>query len=335
MPDLLSHPEEILCRISHFVHHQTIIDWACTCKVLSRCSLKALKAQSELRLVHDLHPITIPSLLRDAAFDPEVLCYVRSLDFWRQRETFGQWKSPQFNKRNPYHKKTEKSRNWPGKHHDDSYLDGIFYDDEELKRYRRIFSKFLHLEEPLVDKWMKALQSGSDEPLKLLLMVTSPMLTQLTIVKDDRWNSEGKRYPFTILADVLQALAPLPYPEWLCFQHLKRVSFGYSTEPRYAEDDSFHNSTLIAPLFLLPAIETIQFNRIYIDEADDLDSNPYACERALNRSTCQKLICKWPMIIGCCSRVQTLSLQPYSQRLLDNLGDNRPVHSHNALLASP
>lgn len=84
MPDLLSLPEELFCRISRFVHPQTVVDWACTCKVLSRCSLQALERhkqrRSEFRVVHDRNPLNIPSLLRDSLYEPELLWYVRSLD---------------------------------------------------------------------------------------------------------------------------------------------------------------------------------------------------------------------------------------------------------------
>lgn len=92
MPDLFSLPKQLLCKISDFVHPQNVIDWACTNKIISRCSFKALEKHSQrasdLRVVHDRNPITIPSLLRSSFSDPELLWYVRSLDIWDLREKF-------------------------------------------------------------------------------------------------------------------------------------------------------------------------------------------------------------------------------------------------------
>ena len=77
MPNLFSLPEELFCKISDFVHPQNVIDWACTSKTLSRCSFKALEKHnqraSDLRVIHDRNPITIPSLLRNSLSDPELL----------------------------------------------------------------------------------------------------------------------------------------------------------------------------------------------------------------------------------------------------------------------
>ena len=131
MPGLLSLPEELFCRISDFVHPQTVIDWACTCKVLYRCSLQALNThkqrRSEFRVVHGRNPITIPSLLRSTLSEPEILWHVRSLDVWDLREKFEEWKSPVFTERNPYDWETEEFLKWPEKHHDYSHLDTTFY----------------------------------------------------------------------------------------------------------------------------------------------------------------------------------------------------------------
>ena len=283
MPNLLSLPEELFCLISNFVHPQTIVDWACSCKVLSRCSFNALKShkqrQSELRLVYDISLMTILSLLRDASFNPEILWYVQTLDLWNHREDFDEWKNLHFVGGNPYHEEMEESIVWPEKHEDYSYLDETFYDDEELTRYRSILSGRLHLEEPLIDEWMKQLYRGSDEPLKLLLIATSPTLTQVTFVRYRGWPAEGKSHPFRMLASMLRTLAPLPSPEWPCFQNLKTVSVGYRLVIDLG-DDFTPQSSFIAPLLLLPAIETLQLNLLDTADSDRRgpDSSPYVCE---------------------------------------------------------
>lgn len=312
MPDLLSLPEELLCKISGVVHPQTVIDWACTRKVLSRCSLQALKAykqhRSELRVVHDRNPITIPSLLRSSLSDPENLWYVRSLDLWELRENFQEWKSPIFLQGNPraelYDWDSEDFLDWPEKHHDYSHLDTTFYTDEELERYRGIFVNFLHLREPLVEKWMGRLRSGSDEPQKVLLMAMSPRLNKATFVEYDSWQSVIRSHPFRLLASTLRALAPLPSPQWPCFQNVKTVFVGQYTELRHPHDAFYPHSRVIAPLFLLPAIEELHLH-LLMGEENDLDSDleneeedgdedpkPYVWEWETGRSSCKKLSCE-------------------------------------------
>ena len=217
MPDLSSLPEELFCRISSFMHPETIIDWACTCKVLSRCSLQALRThkqrRSELRVIHDRNPITIPSVLRSSLSEPEILWYIRSLDIWDLRENFQEWKSPQFIPRNPYDRGTEQFLNWPEKYLDYSHLDTTFYNDEELERYGNILSELLRLEVPSVDKWMDRLRSGSDEPLKVLLIAMSPMLTKATFVEYYSGLKQERSHPFRLLSTTLRALAPLQSSE--------------------------------------------------------------------------------------------------------------------------
>lgn len=308
MSQLSSLPEELLCKISGFVHPQTIIDWACTCKVHSRCSLKALKVhrqrQPEFRVVHDRNPITIPSLLRTSLSEPEICWYVRSLDVWDLRESFGKWKSPFFAKGNPYYGEGEKYLNWPEKHHDYSHLDTTFYNDEELERFRSILSGLLRLKQSLVDKWMDRLQSGSDEPLKVLLMAMSPRLNKATFINYDRRQSRAVGHPLRMLSSTLRALAPLRPLQWPCFQNLKTVYVGHYTELRHHLGTFCTHPSVIAPLFLLPAIEDLHFNLSLRDETvresdrenDEeyaQDFKPYIWGWEKGRSSCQKLACEW------------------------------------------
>lgn len=313
MSRLSSLPEELLCQISGFVHPQTIIDWACTCKVHSRCSLKALKLhrqrQADFRVVHDRNPITIPSLLQTNLSEPEILWYVRSLDVWESREKFVNWKSPVLLVRNPFYRGeiTEKYLNWPENHHEYSHLDNTFYNDEELERFHSILSGLLRLKHSLVDKWMDRLQSGSDEPLKVLLMAISPRLSKVTFINYGHPRLEG--HPLRMLSSTLRALAPLRPLEWPCFQNLKTVYVGHRTELRDTHR-TFTHSGIVAPFFLLPAIEDLYFHlssrdefvREFDRENDEeysqdgepyIYGKPYIWEWEKGRSSCQKLACEW------------------------------------------
>lgn len=308
MPDLLSLPEELLCKISDFVHPQTAIDWACASKILSRCSLQALEMHrqraSDLRVVHDRNPITVPSLLRSSLSDPELLCYVRSLDIWELREKFEEWKSPSFIEGNPGVElddwNSDEFLDWPEKHHDYSHLNTTFYNEEELERYSGMLSEILHLKESLVEKWMERLRSGSDEPHKVLLMAMSPRLKKATFVEYDSWQSEERSHPFRLLSSTLRALAPLPSPQWPCFQNLKTVTVGHDTELRHPHDAYYPHSGVIAPIFLLPVLEELHLNLLMReqthldsgsenDDEDDENPKPYVWEWETARSSCQKL----------------------------------------------
>ena len=218
MPDLLSLPEDLLSKISHFVHPHNLIDWACISNILSRCSLRPCKKyrqrRSDLRVVHDRNPITIPSLLRSGLFEPEILWYVRSLDIWDLRENFEEWKSSRLSNMNPiWVCESDEFLSWPEKHHDYSHLDTTFYADEELERYRNIPSDLLHLKGPLVDRWMERLRTGSDESPKVLLMAMSPRLKKAAFVEYDCWQSGRKTHPFRLLASTLRRLPSVGDPQ--------------------------------------------------------------------------------------------------------------------------
>ena len=311
MSHLLSLPEELLCQISGFLDPQNVIDWACTSKVLSRCSLQALKyheqRQSDLRVVHDRNPIVIPSLLRSSLSHPEILWYVQSLDVWELREKFEEWKSPIFIQGNPLAEfddwNSDEFLDWPEKHHDYSHLDTTFYNDEELDHYSERLSKFLHLKDSVVKKWMLRLRSGSDELHKVLLMALSPRLKRVTFVEYDSWQTVLKSHPLRLLSSTLRALAPLPSPQWLCFQNLKIVTVGLDTELRHPHDAYYPHSRVVAPLFLLPVLEELYLNLLMgegndpdsdleNDDEDDENSKPYIWEWETARSSCQKLTCK-------------------------------------------
>lgn len=297
MPKLSSLPEELLCKISHFVHPGTVVSWAGTCKVLWRCSVKTLEAHrkrwSELHVVHDCNPITIPSLLRNTLSEPDILWYVRSFDIWDVRENFEEWKSPRL-RAYSYFSSNKEFLKWLEKHHDYSHLDATFYTDEELERYRNMLSNLLRFQQPLIDQWMERLRSGSDEAQKVLLIAMSPRLKKATIVCWRSWDTEERSRPFRMLASILRSLASLPSPQWPYFQNLKTVFVGHYT-PLTAMDEYYHPDRVIAPLFLLPAVQKLHLNSLKQEQTDGNDGEipePYIWEWEKGRSSCQELTCK-------------------------------------------
>ena len=150
---------------------------------------------------------------------------------------------------------------------------------------------------------MERLRTGSDEPPKVLLMAMSPRLKKATFVEYDCWQSGRKTHPFRLLASTLRALAPFPGPQWPCFQNLKIVFVGHHFELRHPHDAYYPHSYVIAPLFLLPALEELHLGLLIGNEHDpefDLGNDdedgenpePYIWEWETARSSCQKLTCK-------------------------------------------
>lgn len=166
-----------------------------------------------------------------------------------------------------------------------------------------MLSNFLHLKEHLIDIWMERLQSGNDEPQKVLLMAVSPKLEKATFVEYDSWESERRSHPLRLLASTLRALAPLPSPQWPCFQNLKTVIVGHDTKLRPPTAAYCPHVRVVAPLFLLPALEELHLNLVMGEEArlvpdgddddeDDEIPEPYVWQWETARSSCQKLTCK-------------------------------------------
>lgn len=183
------------------------------------------------------------------------------------RERFEEWKSPRLNKILHYSSKRV-FLDWPEGHHDCSHLDATFYADEELERYSSMLSEVIPFKQPLVNEWMENLRSGSDEPLKVLIMAMSRELKKVTIVCwNSKYNGPGRSRPFRMLASMLRALAPLSPPQWPYFEHLKKIYVGLCTPITWA-DNCYHPIRVDAPLFLLPAMEYLHLNGVH-DRKED------------------------------------------------------------------
>ena len=235
--------------------------------------------------------------------EPEILWYVRSLDAWDLREKYDEWKSPVFTERNPYDWGTEEFLNWPENTMTTRILTLRSITMRNLGATAAYFREMLSLKEPLVDKWMNRLRAGSDEPLKVLLMAMSPRLTKATFVEYGRWQWEEQSHPFRLLASTLRALSPLPPALWPCFQNLKTVYVGFYTELRRPENGFYPDSSVIAPLFLLPAIEELRLHLLMgedVDQESDREDDeeyvqspkPYVWGWEVGRSSCRNLACK-------------------------------------------
>lgn len=89
-------PSELLMHIVTLVDPPSLLDFAFTCKKVARCSIGVLRqhqqAHAQYRVISDLQPSTIPTLLRLVIRDPIVAWHVRSFEIWGSRSTWEDWR---------------------------------------------------------------------------------------------------------------------------------------------------------------------------------------------------------------------------------------------------
>ena len=317
MIDLLSLSEELLCQIATFVSPDCLVDFALVNRRIFHCTAKALQKHGErwtkFHLLHDRNPLTIPSMLRSIMTEPSVAWYPRTLEVWDSREGFRMWKRPSFRAIRSSHDWDEAINREQKVILDDldqeyPNLDSTFYSEEDIRLYRGLLRDLLHLKNNTVEKWLRRLEQGFDEPLKLLLIALSTELTTLRFAAYDTQSHDGPKYhPLRLFGASLRALQSLlPAIRWECFQSLKTVAVCVYTNLRHPHDAYYPHSRSIAPLLLLPKIEVLLFmlsmhEHTYADsdaeDAEDVlpaNAGPYIWEWEPRRSTCKT------MVFDCC-----------------------------------
>ena len=117
---------ELIFWIIDLIPQAAHLNFACTCKHIAACSSNVLqrhrKAYKQYRAASDLDPATIPTLLRSTLGldDPIPAWHVRSLEVWRDRTSWDQWKTYSF--LTPIHDDPE-SNNLLRKLQDDEVVD--------------------------------------------------------------------------------------------------------------------------------------------------------------------------------------------------------------------
>ncbi len=301
MPDLLSLPNELLRRILEFTHPGSLVLFALANREVYANPLQALEMHRDrlpsLRIVHDRNPINVPTALRNVIAEPKLAWYTHSLEVWELRQNFSSWKSPTFFMGNPAEDlDSEEHLNWPEKHYDYSYL-GLSYYDDELRQYRSLLVHTLQLSEAMVELWMKRLESGCDEPLKVLFMALLPRLSKVTFVQYDSWpfRDSAEIHQLRLLSASLRRLALLPAPQWPCFRSITEATVGHQHDLQHPHDNYYPTSHTIAPLLLLPRIQKLNLHLMQHDDHDadsdteDKHDRPYVWEWKPYISTCQDL----------------------------------------------
>jgi len=302
MPDLLSLPNELVCRILELIHPDSLVSFALANRQIYAKSLHSLQIHrdrfSNLRLIHDRNPTNVPSAMRNAVSEPNLAWYTRSLEVWECRRNFSTWKSPVFDEGNPAEDPdSDEHRNWPEQHYDYSHLGLSYFGDDELDQYHSLLLHTLHLSEARAEIWMKILESGYDEPLKVLLMALLPRLNKITFMLFDTWQNSGSanKNPLRLFFASLRRLALLPALQWPCFQSLMEVTVGQTHNLRYDNEKYYPTPYTIAPLLLLPTIQKLTLNSLSDADShagsdpEDDDEYPYIWEWESHISACQDL----------------------------------------------
>ena len=287
MPSLSSLPDELLCHISLFVYPPCLLSLGLGNKRLLSCCEKQLRKHKQLskekHTLTDLNPMNVPFALRDIMGDPSIAWHTSDFEVWYLRQGWHHWKEWNlpiltFPRRilDSEGEETEEEveevveeEKWPWPWDDSqplrdySHLDANFYPNSELLRHREVLTDVLRIDAKSVNIWMAKLQDGYDEPLKAVLFAQCPRLTKLTFMMYDTGKSldAPRSHPLHLFCRSIRSLArsKVPHESWpVGFQSLKKIVVGEFTDHRERGETFSGPARTVAPLFLLPTLESLQ-----------------------------------------------------------------------------
>jgi hypothetical protein len=243
---LLSLSNELITGITEILHPSTIVNFALTCHRLYECASGSLalhrSRQKELRAHHDRNPTNIIDLARMANTSPELLWYVRILEFYGSRSSWEDWKT---------YSDYESVK-------DEPKFDLSSSGDEQLAELdlESLFQNF-SLDQYMQDS-MERTRKGDDEPLKALLIASCPNIEKITWVAHEP-NDDSQ--PFSILCDLISAHQPLPQTIWVPgLRSLRSISLGTCIEHVHPRDNLHPNVPDFCRLLLLPNLKSLRIN---------------------------------------------------------------------------
>ncbi|KAJ3538614.1 hypothetical protein NM208_g5830 [Fusarium decemcellulare] len=161
-PGMLRLSAEIITEIINLSHPSVHLNLACTCRQLAQYSEFILQrhraTHRQYEVVSDLCPATIPALLRNTPNDPFDTWHVRSLELWRTRMDYGEWK----------HALDETAP-----------LQGVL-PKHEFDFCRDQLQRAIMWPSELLEVCLRSLKEGCDSLLKVALIISCPRLTSLT-----------------------------------------------------------------------------------------------------------------------------------------------------------
>lgn len=256
---LLDLSNELITTIAELIHPATIVDFALTCHRIQDCSSGSLalhrSRQRELRAHHDRHPTNIVNLLRTASTSPDLLWYIRVLEFYGARPLWQHWKT-YFDYRSM---RNEPKVNFTSLGPD--LLSGLdletFFQGEGLKE--------------ITHDSIERIKKGDDQPLKTILIASCPSLEKLTWVAYAPNHSERTfgLQPYELLCDLISACKPLPISAWPAgLVSLRSISLGACTPHVHPHDNLHPNLSDFCRLLLLPNLKSLRLNVAGFGDAD-------------------------------------------------------------------
>lgn len=243
---LLSLSNELIATIAELVHPSTIVNFALTCHRVFDCASGTLpfhrERQQLLRAHHDRHPIDIINLLRMASTSPDLLWYIRVLEFYGSRSTWEEWKTYNDYKRMRDEPRANLTSSGP-----------TLVSDLDLESY----SQKNRLKSFTQDN-MKRIEKGDDQPLKTILIASCPSLEKVTWVAHV---PDQENQPYSLLCDLISACQPLPHSLWpRGLLSLRSISLGACTEHVHPHDNLHPDLADFCRLLLLPNLKSLRLN---------------------------------------------------------------------------
>jgi hypothetical protein len=271
MASFSSLPEEILCYIISFAHPAALISLILVNRKFLACSETALREHRHLyvenRQFDDRKPLNLPSTLREIASNPSIAWYKRNFLVCGLREGWHHWKawvSEIIDEDASSHSIYQESR---ANVDDQTHLDASFYAQSELTHFREVLTGPLRLSAKVANTWMQKLDSGYDEPLKVVLIAQCPQLTSLKFMMYDTWISidSARSHPLTLLGRCITKLHAqnVTHSQWPGgFRSLKEIVAGEFLGSRHPLDAFYAPSSAVCPLFLLPNLERLELTMV-------------------------------------------------------------------------
>lgn len=251
---------ELILRIIDLIPPAAHLNFACTCKHIATCSSNVLqrhrKAYKQYRAASDLDPATVPILLRSALGldDPIPAWHVRSLEVWRDRTSWEEWKTYSF--LTPIHDDPE-SNNFLRKLQDDEVVDCL-----DTLGHRRNGAEY--------ETARTQAESGHDGILKTLLLAHCPRIENLKFITQMHDEGSCLHWLKTIISNCISSTSEsFPGIVWpLGLASLRDVAIGVPSDTwmdNRSRDPSWH---IFVHLLRLPNITSIYYKDLCGDWDD-------------------------------------------------------------------
>ena len=252
---------EIILQIIDLVPPASHLDFACTCKHIAKSSSKVLhrhrNAYQQYRAASDLDPATVPTLLRSALSlsDPIPAWHVRSLEIWRDRKSWKEWKIYSF--LTPVHDDRE------------STITSCKLQDDEVMDYLDTLGHRLNGDE--YGRACTQAENGHDGILKMLLLAHCPRIESLKFITQTHDEDSCLHWLKTLISNCISCTSEyLPDTVWPSgLASLRDVAIGVPSDTWMDNRSQDPSSHLFVHLLRLPNITSIYYKDLCAELDDE------------------------------------------------------------------